>query len=375
MRYNIHMSTSNWLKALGIGLGVAAGVGGGLYHRFVRAPLPNLNGWVDLIGLSAPAEVLWDTWGVPHVYAQTTEDMYFIQGYLHAQDRLWQMDLNRRIGAGRLSEIFGERALEADRFLRRVGLRRVAQEEAKLLEGEVAQIQAAYCNGVNNFIRNNRERLPVEFTLLRYQPSPWTPVDSLQWAKLLGWSLSVNWDLELFRAQAIVSFGQEKVEALEHPYPAGHPLTVPPGATEPLSGEAASGLWEEVGSILGGGMSNAWAVAGNRTESGKPLLVNDPHLHPQLPSVWYEMHLESQDVQVAGASVPGASGIIIGHNQHIAWGVTASLVDTQDLYLERFSDTERKQYQSEKGLQDTQTVQEPISVKGRYEPVLEEVVR
>ena len=167
MRYNIHMSTSNWLKALGIGLGVAAGVGGGLYHRFVRAPLPNLNGWVDLIGLSAPAEVLWDTWGVPHVYAQTTEDMYFIQGYLHAQDRLWQMDLNRRIGAGRLSEIFGERALEADRFLRRVGLRRVAQEEAKLLEGEVAQIQAAYCNGVNNFIRNNRERLPVEFTLLR----------------------------------------------------------------------------------------------------------------------------------------------------------------------------------------------------------------
>ena len=320
MRYNIHMSTSNWLKALGIGLGVAAGVGGGLYHRFVRAPLPNLNGRVDLIGLSAPAEVLWDTWGVPHVYASTTEDMYFIQGYLHAQDRLWQMDLNRRIGAGKLSEIFGERALEADRFLRRVGLRRVAQEEAKLLEGEVAQIQAAYCNGVNNFIRNNRERLPVEFTLLRYQPSPWTPVDSLQWAKLLGWSLSVNWDLELFRAQAIVSFGQEKVEALEHPYPAGHPLTVPPGATEPLSGEAASSLWEEVGSILGGGMSNAWAVAGNRTESGKPLLVNDPHLHPQLPSVWYEMHLESPDVRVAGASVPGASGIIIGHNQHIAWG-------------------------------------------------------
>ncbi len=373
MRYNIHMSTSNWLKALGIGLGVAAGVGGGLYHRFVRAPLPNLNGRVDLIGLSAPAEVLWDNWGVPHVYAHTTEDMYFIQGYLHAQDRLWQMDLNRRIGSGRLSEIFGERALEADRFLRRVGLRRVAQEETKLLEGEVAQIQAAYCNGVNTFIRNNRERLPVEFTLLRYQPSPWTPVDSLQWAKLLGWSLSVNWDMELFRAQAIASFGQEKVEALEHPYPAGHPLTVPPGATDPLSGEAAASLWKEVGSILGGGMSNAWVVAGNRTESGKPLLVNDPHLHPQLPSVWYEMHLESPEVRVAGASVPGASGIIIGHNQHIAWGVTASLVDTQDLYLERFSDTERKQYQSEKGWQDTQTVQEPISVKGRYEPVLEEV--
>lgn len=362
------------LGAIGIGLGLAVGLGAGLYHRFVRRPLPELSGTVLLPGLSAPVEVLWDAWGVPHVYAQTSSDLFFIQGYLHAQDRLWQLDLNRHVGAGRLSELFGERTVDMDRFLRRVGLRRAAIEESKLLEDEAADAQSSYCSGINAYLQSHADRLPLEFTLLRYQPEPWTPVDALQWAKLMAWSLSLNWDMELFRAQAMTVLGAEKLAMLERPYPVGHPLTVPPGETEPLSDDKMRPIWQEVAGILGGGMSNGWVVDGARTLTGKPILANDPHLFPQLPSAWYEMHLESPDIRVTGASLPGCPGIVIGHNEHVAWGITAGMVDTQDIYVEKFTDGSHTQYQSENGPLDAAIIREPIRVKGRAEPIIEDVV-
>ena len=362
-----------WIKALGIGLGLAAGSAAILYHRLFRRPLPKRTGNVVLDGLDTPAEVLWDSWGVPHVYAQTQDDLFFLQGYLHAQDRLWQMELSRRAGAGRLSELFGERTLEADRFLRRIGLHRTAQKELELLDAETGPLLSSYCRGVNAFLRSHLDRLPLEFSLLHHRPEPWRPLDSLVWAKTLAWSFSSNLEAELSRASFIERLGSELAAHLEHPYRPGHPLTTPPGATEPLQQEAEPDGWHDLPVVLHGGASNAWVVDGTRSGSGKPLLANDPHLVPQLPSVWYEMHLECPTLRVTGVSVPGEPGIVIGHNQHIAWGVTASMVDIQDVYVEEFSPDKPSHYRFEGDWHKATVVQERIHVKGRRMPVVEEV--
>ncbi|MBI2887358.1 MAG: penicillin acylase family protein [Chloroflexi bacterium] len=367
------MSNLSWMKALGLGLGLATGVAAALYYHLALRPLPRREGRVFLRGLDAPAEVLWDQWGVPHVYAQGQDDLFFLQGYLHAQDRLWQMELSRRAGSGRLSEIFGRRTLETDRFLRRVGLHRAARAEAERLDDESAAVLSSYCRGVSTFIRGRRDRLPLEFSLLRFRPEPWRPEDTLVWAKTLGWSLSLNWDTELYRARMIQELGPELAARLEQPYPEGHPLTTPPGATEPLGTPPPIEGWESLPAILRGGFSNAWAVSGRRSQTGKPLLANDPHLVPQLPSVWYEMHLECPTLRVSGASVPGVPGVVIGHNQHIAWGITASMVDTQDVYVEEFSPDAPGRYRLQDGWEEVSRVREEIRVKGAQRPVVEEV--
>ena len=319
-------------------------------------------------------DVRWDRWGVPHVYAQSQGDLFFIQGYLHAQDRLWQMDFHRRAGAGRLSELFGQRTLEADRFLRRVGLRRAAREESQGLEAESLSTISAYSRGVNAFLERHRSRLPMEFALLRFRPESWAPVDSLQGAKLMSWGLSLNWDVELFRARFLAELGPEAAARLEPPYPAGHPLTTPPGSVQAESPDYGAGMESALAAFTAGGFSNAWVVSGSRSHTGKPLLANDPHLMPQLPSPWYEMHLECPFFRVAGVSLAGAPGIVIGHNQHIAWGITASLVDTQDIFVERFSGDRPRQYEYRGEWHEAVSVQETIRVKGRRDHVVEEVL-
>jgi penicillin amidase len=302
-------------------------------------------------GLEAEAEVRWDAWGVPHVYAASQHDAFLTQGYLHAGDRLWQMELNRRIGSGRLSEVFGERTVEADRFLRRVGLHRAAATEQALLEGEAREMMEAYCAGVNAWLGSHR-RLPLEFALLGFHPERWRPVDCLQWAKLMGWGLALNWDVELFRANLRRHVSEETAQAVDWPYPREHPLTI------------------EHAHLPAGGGSNAWVIGGDRMESGRPMLANDPHLVPQMPSAWYEVYLECPEFRAAGASLPGAPGIVIGHNERIAWGMTASMVDTQDLFEERF---EGGRYRTPAGLVTPEVVRESIDVKGRSEPFFEEV--
>jgi len=367
------MSSSSVPKALGLTLGLVLGGVGSLYYCLVRRPLPAYTGSTALRGLDGDVEVLWDRWGVPHVYAGTQDDAFFAQGYLHAQDRLWQMEMNRRIGSGRLSEIFGARTLEADRFLRRVGLRRVARQEMDLLDDETAAMMTAYCSGVNAFLMTHQSRLPMEFNLLRFRPEAWSPLDSLTWAKLMGWSLSLNWDVELYRARFLSLLGPEAAAAIEQAYPQGHPITVTPG-TPSAGGPAISG--EELAALAGviqGAFSNAWVVKGERSATGKPFLANDPHLIPQLPSTWYEMHLECPQFQVSGASMAGAPGIVIGHNQHIAWGLTASMVDSQDVYIEEFSHDDPLRYKHKGRWRRATRVKETIRVKGQREAVIEEV--
>ncbi|HLE81287.1 MAG TPA: penicillin acylase family protein, partial [Dehalococcoidia bacterium] len=235
-------------------------------------------------------------------------------------------------------------------------------------------VLAAYCSGVNAFLRGHRDRLPLEFSLLRFRPEPWSPVDSLTWAKLMGWSLSLNWDVELFRARFIVDLGPEAASQLEIPYPGGHPLTTPVGGAESGPSDDSSEEYRALGGMLRGGFSNAWVVSGQRSETGKPLLASDPHLIPQLPSPWYEMHLECPEFRVAGATLPGAPGTVIGHNERIAWGMTAGMADTQDLYMEEFSQEEPHKYRHKGRWRTATVVQERIRVKGQLRPETEEVL-
>lgn len=323
-------------------------------------------------GLQATVEVQWDAWGVPHVYAQSEHDLFLTEGYLHAEDRLWQMELHRRIAAGRLSELFGERTLEADRFLKRVGLYRAAQDELQTLDADALTMLEAYSEGVNARLLTHRG-LPLELALLDIRPEPWRPVDCLTWAKLMGWGLSLNWDVELFRVRLAERLGVEAACALEWPYPTGHPFTASPGAAEPAHDPGPIAA-EALAALFQGGGSNAWVVSATRSQTGKPLLANDPHLVPQLPSPWYEVHLECPTLRAAGASLPGAPGITIGHNERIAWGVTASMVDTQDLYLEQFLQDRPESYTTGPNTETATAIRESIMVRGRAHPVFEDVL-
>lgn len=345
----------------------------GAYQALLRRPQPRTRGVVALPGLSAAAEIVRDAWGIPHVRAASLADALAAQGFIHAQDRLWHLELNRRAAAGRLAELFGPIALPADRFLRRIGLRRAAEDERAALDAPTLALLEAYCAGVNAGMAA-LPALPLEFRLLRHRPEPWTVLDSLGYAKLLAWTLSANWETELLRARVLTRLGPELAARLEPQYPAGHPLITPAEASA-LAADLLTD-YERAAPFLdqySAGASNAWAVSGERSATGAPLLASDPHLALQMPATWHEIHLTAPEVDAAGAGVLGLPGIVIGHNGHIAWGLTAAPVDVQDLYLERLDPADPTRYEVNGTWQPARIIGEVIRVRGRDEPVIEEV--
>ena len=373
--------------AVGIALAVSA-----LWARWwlLRKPLPLINGTLATPGIQHQVEILRDIHGVPHVFASSVEDAAFGQGFVHAQDRLWQMELNRRVGSGRLSEIFGRRALPADRFLRRLGLRRAAQREAQQLELRERALLEAYSRGVNAAMQSIGKRLPLELRILRARPEPWDPVDSLLWAKVMALSLSTNFESELFRARLVEKVGDRRAAELEMRYPRGHPFIVPSmkrgdalstddrnlcqSQTAAAAVRELSTLYEQLKGFLPMGTlgaSNSWVVAGRRSASGLPLLANDPHLVLQLPSIWYEAHLAAPGLDVYGCTLAGIPGVVLGHNRKVAWGFTNSGVDIQDLFIERLN--ERGEYEFRGEWLVPQRITEVIRVKGEPD-VAEEVL-
>ncbi len=341
-----------------------------------RRRLPQVDGTLRLPGLDAPVEVIRDRWGIPHIYAETTHDLMFAQGFVHAQDRLWQMDFQRRLVAGRLSEVMGAQTVPVDRWLRILGMRRVAEQEITLINADVRASLEAYAAGVN--ARIARGRLPVEFTLLRYQPEPWRAADTLSWIKMMSWMLSVNWETEILRAQLIARLGPERAAELEPDYFDHWPRIVPPGVDYSAIGGAALERTEAARPLTGprsGLGSNNWVLSGARTSTGKPLLANDMHLGMTLPCVWYENHLVGDGLNVTGIIFPGIPGVISGHNGHVAWGFTNGFPDVQDLYMERLRHTDdgRVQYEYRGEWLDADVIREQIRVKGG-ETVVEKVV-
>jgi penicillin G amidase len=276
-------------------------------YWFAWRPLPVTSGSLTA-PLAAAATVTRDSLGVPHISAASEQDALFLQGFVTAQDRLWQMDVLRRLAAGELAEIVGAAGLKSDREARQMRMRRVAEEHYKAIPPEDRAALAAYARGVNYFIESNRGRLPVEFTLLRYEPRPWSVVDSILVALQMGRILSSTWKIELRKENLLAGGDRPKVEAL---FPVRSGSEFQPG-------------------------SNAWAIAGSRTTTGKALLAGDPHLEYSVPGAWYMVHLKAPGLNVSGVSLPGLPGVIIGHNERIAWSVTNLQFDVQDLYVEKF---------------------------------------
>ena len=330
-----------------------------------------IDGRIAVAGLDGEVEIIRDRWGVPHIYASTEHDLFFAQGFTHAQDRMWQMDLSRRIAAGRLSEIVGGELIETDTIARTLGFSRNASLDLKNMPQEIIDLFTAYADGVNAHISGLGGRLPVEFTLLRYRPDPWTVLDSLSYVRLLTWSLSYGWYPELVTARLIKAIGPELAADLRIEYPSDHVDTLPRGIEvgPPRSDDSPAG-----GFVSTGGASNAWAISGGRTTSGSALLANDPHLPLRLPSIWYENHLKAAGFHATGVSFPGLPGVVIGHNEHIAWGQTVSFVDAQDVVVERFDPARPRMYQTAVGWLEAESIQETINVRRRKEPVTSEIL-
>ncbi|HEU0000574.1 MAG TPA: penicillin acylase family protein, partial [Ktedonobacteraceae bacterium] len=364
-----------WQKTVAVAAGVA-GLAGGAYYYMMRRPLPTYKGEVKLQGLYEAVEIITDRYGVPHIYAHNEDDLYYAQGYAHAQERLWQMELNRRIGSGRLSEVFGELALEADRFARRLGMHRSAAAALDQLPTHSRRILDAYARGVNAYIEQHQHNLPIEFTILRYKPGPWLITDTILWSKMMGWNLGGNWETEIVRARLVAKLGPERAATLEAGYDPQHPLIVPPGVAYQGVNLGLVEQYQQLKMLSGFGLlsgSNNWTVDGTMTTTGLPILCNDPHLGQVAPSIWYECHLVAGDIDVVGASFPGAPGIVIGHNQHIAWGLTNAISDIEDLYIEKFHPEHPDQYEYMGKWEKAQVIREEIRVKGSKTPVVEEV--
>ncbi|MEA2478776.1 MAG: penicillin amidase, partial [Thermoleophilaceae bacterium] len=284
-------------------LGALAGAGAlGLlaaHHRLLRSPLPQTTGELRVDGLDAPVTIARDALGVPRVSARSREDLAFGQGFAVGQDRLFQLEFFRRAASGRVAEFAGEEGLLIDRVMRTFGFRQCAEREAAALDRPTRELLEAYGHGVDAAVAAARA-LPLELQLLRIEPGPWTPVDSLVVGKLLALGFSTNMEAELFRADLIQRVGIDRAGRLEPLYPQGHPVAARPGT--PFSGDAL-GLAEQLADVreaLGLGAqaagSNNWVVSGDRSVTGKPLLAGDPHITAAMPNLWYAIELEAPDV-------------------------------------------------------------------------------
>ena len=368
-----------FLTALAVFLSVVLIAGAIFAVVTTRKSFPETSGEVTLSGLHGKVDIKRDDKGIPQVYADDPEDLFFAQGYAHAQDRFFEMDFRRHVTSGRLAELFGKSALDTDKVVRTLGWRRVAEQELAKLDGETKGLLTSYAQGVNSYIEGkSSSKLSLEYAVLSltgpdYRPEPWQPADSLAWIKAMAWDLRSNMSDEITRTLSTAKLTPDQVDELYPSMPAFNrpivgegsvqdgkfstakpcpdPLTCPQ-ATGTLSRaaiaslESAGNAADKLPALLGTGEgigSNSWVVDGNHSATGKPILSNDPHLAPSMPGIWYEVGLHCRKVSaacpydVAGFSFSGLPGVVVGHNNKIAWGVTTMYSDVADLYLERIT--------------------------------------
>jgi penicillin G amidase len=383
------------MKRLKRALGVAALVSlalvagaAGLGAYAVRRPFPQLAGQLQVPGLSQPVAVYRDAYGVPHIYASSVNDLFMAQGYVHAQDRFYQMDFWRHQTAGRLSELYGSSTLAPDRFLRTLGWHRIAEQEYAAVDDHSRLVLDAYARGVNAYLAGRSAAdLGLEYSLLGliglrgYVPEPWSPVSSLAWAKAMAWNLGGNMDEEIMRADLIAQIRLERTLEYLPLYPADRPIVVPDAAVAHLRLGQLQAQLADVSAVTGerfdGIGSNNWVVAGSRSDTGRAMLANDPHLAIQMPALWYQVGLHCQPLStdcpydVAGFSFAGAPGVIIGHNSRIAWGFTNAGPDVQDLFIERLNPNNPDQYEVDGQWVDMTIVHDTLRLRdGSSEPLV-----
>ena len=370
---------------------------------FVQRTLPQTSGTLQVSGLHGTVGVLRDTYGAPHITANDLHDVIFAQGYVTAQDRLFQLEFNRRVAQGRLAEMFGaggnDRPLvDADAFLRTLGMYAAAQTELASLDDTTRDELQAYTDGINAFVSSHKGSLPLEFTVLGITPDPWKPIDSLAYGRVVAYSLDGTWNTKYTRAIVTAKTNSETARTLFPPYPTENPTLIPtrlsgfasargatpqqatapstadvPDAAEmqafaqlsPALLHGADVVRDLLGDVHDGLGSNNWVVDGTKSATGKPLLANDPHLGIRMPAIWYEIGLRGGGLDVIGFSFPGDPGVVIGHNNYIAWGVTNVDADNTDLYLEKLDPTSHPgMYQSDREWLPLETRQEIIKIRG-----------
>ena len=333
-------------------------------YVWLRGSLPKTEGSVTVAGLSSAVEIVRDRNGVPHIYARSVIDAAFALGFVHAQDRLWQMEMSRRIGAGRISEMVGEASLGTDKFLRTLGVYDSAERTFANLDIETRASLEAYAAGINAYLDTRTGPLPPEFLILGHTPELWRPADSLVWVKMMAWDLGANWSDELLRARLAQRLTHDQVAQLFPPYPPDGEVALDEyaGLYEGLRLDELWAASEELRPGRANG-SNNWVLSGARTATGKPLLANDPHLGLGAPSLWYFAHLNAPGLNVIGATLPGVPSVVLGRNDRIAWGFTNTAPDVQDLFIERIDPANPDNYLTPEGSRPFEVREEIIRVK------------
>lgn len=371
--------------------------------RILSRDIPKTKGKIKISGLNLQVKIYRDNRGIPHIQSENINDLYEAQGFVTAQDRLWQMDIMRRTVGGNLSEVFGKNQIYKDKLFRTLQIQNSAKQGLHILSQKTLGYLKAYASGVNAFIEQakNKKKLPYEFSVLGYQPEKWSIVDSLSVFKLLAYEMSENWCGELYRYQLQKKVGLDFSKEMFPIYPDDGYISMrysgkkvkkvllnnrylKNGTVDLRS--LLSLINERPDETIG---SNAWVVSGKLTKSGKPMLANDPHISHTCPALWYQSHLILNDkydkLNVFGVTLPGVPGIILGHNEKIAWGVTNTKIDTQDLYIEKRNPKNQYQFEYEGSFENAHVQREVIHVKGasditfevlitRHGPVISEVM-
>jgi len=352
---------------------------------YLQESLPVIEGELRATGAHAEVEILRDAEGIPHIFAKSDADAWFALGFAHAQDRLWQMEFQRRVGQGRLSEFLGERAFDTDKLMRTLGIARMSERIVARLDRDTAKNLEAYCAGVNAVLDADPV-LPVEFHAFHMKPERWKPADTVGWLLVMAWDLSANWRTELARLRFANKLGRERANEIIPPYPGDAPIPLPDfkalyAELTPTAGALLAAFPSE--DYANG--SNSWVVSGARSETGKPLLANDPHLGLQAPSLWYFAHLSMPSGNVVGGTLPGVPFVVLGHNDDVAWSLTTTLGDTQDLFVERVVPGDASSYVTPTGTAKFETREEVIRVGSedrritvrttRHGPVISDAVK
>ena len=317
--------------------------------RLNKKSLAQTKGTVRIQGLNSSVRVFRDAFGVPHIFAENEDDLFFAMGFVISQDRLWQMDINRRTATGTLSEIFGTKSLRHDKLIRTIGIPQIASQLEANLSPESKRIITAYTAGVNAFIDQHKNQLPTEFILMKYEPKPWENFHCLAFQRLMAWGLEMAWSVDPIYGELSDRLGLQKIRDILPAYPNSGPTITDHHFLD----------WDKVyqifahlknrdftwpGYFRAGTGSNSWVVSGKRSATGKPLLANDPHLAIQNPAIWYQVHLNAPGIDCYGVALPGVPGIVIGHNQAIAWGLTNVMADGCDFFIEKLHPNNFNQY-------------------------------
>ncbi|WP_020402350.1 penicillin acylase family protein [Gracilimonas tropica] len=343
---------NTFIKLLIFFLILILGFAGLAFYWTFYKPLPDYEESISLNGLSEPVEIHWDEFGVPHIYAKNEQDLYYALGYVHAQDRLWQMNLTQIAAEGRFAEFFGndEELINLDKYQRTLGFWKMAEQLVDTLNQQERQVLGAYSNGVNAFINNNRNRLPVEFSLAEIEPLEWNPIRSIAVSRMMGWELNMGWWSEVTYSYLKEKLPPAQFDQLQLRFPDTAPTTLNDEQSLGLSSALMPMLKQEIkkrelmemeGTHVG---SNAWVVDGSKTESGYPLLAGDPHLGLDMPGKWYEVHLNLNGKNVSGATLAGVPAIIIGQNDDMAWSFTSIMSDDTDFFVEQQDPQDRGRY-------------------------------